>query len=189
MNIKVFAVIDTNVVVSSALSDKSFPHIIFDLIESKNIFPIFDNRILNEYYKVLNYDKFSLTETDIFDILYSIVSSGILLNDVRQAEEYFADKDDIPFYEVTASSEETSPYLVTGNTKHFPQKEYIVTPHVMLATMEYMDRFLKIDYNYQQVINDLLEQQLGTSKYTSGQELLDEIFDDEQKTIRKTYFN
>lgn len=41
----------------------------------------------------------------------------------------FPDKDDIVFYEITlsAKSKETS-FLITGNIKHYPKKEFVVTP-------------------------------------------------------------
>ena len=47
MKIKSFAVIDTNVVVSSVISKTGFPKIIIEYVEEGNIIPIYDKRILN----------------------------------------------------------------------------------------------------------------------------------------------
>lgn len=51
-----------------------------------------------------------------------------------KSEEYFPDKDDIVFYEVTMSVE--SAYLVTGNIKHFPKKSFVVTPSRMVEILQ-----------------------------------------------------
>ena len=40
--------------------------------------------------------------------------------------ESFIDPDDVVFYEVALSKNNT--YLVTGNTKHFPRSPIVVTP-------------------------------------------------------------
>ena len=53
MRIKIFAVVDTNVIVSSIISKTGFPKTILEYIDKKNIIPIYDKRMLDEYYKVL----------------------------------------------------------------------------------------------------------------------------------------
>ncbi len=43
------------------------------------------------------------------------------------------DPDDTVFYEVVMEKrKESDAYLVTGNTRHFPTKPFIVTPREML---------------------------------------------------------
>ena len=44
------------------------------------------------------------------------------------------DPNDIVFYEVKMSKEET--YLVTGNIKHFPKKPFVVTPREMVEIID-----------------------------------------------------
>jgi predicted nucleic acid-binding protein len=46
------------------------------------------------------------------------------------------DPKDIVFYEVALSVEDS--YLVTGNTKHFPKKPFVVTPSEMLQIINGM---------------------------------------------------
>lgn len=183
MKSKVFATIDTNVLISSTISQTGSPSKILDLVKNGNIIPVFDERMLREYNDVLHYDKFSLKEQTIYDTLYPIVSNGILINDIEQTKKYFKDNDDIPFYEVTMSSSELDSYLVTGNLKHFPKAEYIVDPHTMLEKMTYIDSFLTNDEKYDKAIDDLIQTQTSTLKYTSGKDLIDDIFDTENKTV------
>ena len=44
------------------------------------------------------------------------------------------------FYEVALSKEDA--YLVTGNTRHFPKKPFVVTPAEMIAIIEGADKNL-----------------------------------------------
>ena len=61
---------------------------------------------------------------------------GISLSSTSKTDENFIDKDDIVFYEVALSKEES--YLVTGNIKHFPKKPFVVTPAEMLQIINEM---------------------------------------------------
>ena len=47
--------------------------------------------------------------------------------------ERFPDPKDVVFYEVAMSKADA--YLVTGNTKHFPQKPIVVTPAEMVEIL------------------------------------------------------
>ena len=53
-----YAVIDTNVIVSSLLVNDSNPKKILDAIHIGIIIPLLNNQILSEYEEVLNRDKF-----------------------------------------------------------------------------------------------------------------------------------
>ena len=54
-----YAVIDTNVLVSSFLVDNSNPKKILDAVHSGTIVPLVNNEILREYEEVLSRDKFT----------------------------------------------------------------------------------------------------------------------------------
>ena len=41
---------------------------------------------------------------------------------------HFSDMDDLIFYEVAMEKREDDSYLVTGNQKHYPVRDFIVTP-------------------------------------------------------------
>lgn len=53
-----------------------------------------------------------------------------------------------------------------------------------------MERFIEKDFEYEQIINDLIKTNLENLKYTSGDELLSEIFEDvPKKKINRSYFD
>ena len=41
--------------------------------------------------------------------------------------------DDLVFYEVVMEKREDDAYLITGNLRHFPVRDYIVTPAEMMG--------------------------------------------------------
>ena len=43
------------------------------------------------------------------------------------------DMDDLVFYEVVIEKREDDAYLITGNIRHFPKRDFIVTPAEMMA--------------------------------------------------------
>ena len=61
---KVYAVIDTNVIVSALISKKaaSYPLSVMAHVYSGVIIPVFNNEIINEYKDVLSREKFHLVE-------------------------------------------------------------------------------------------------------------------------------
>lgn len=55
--------------------------------------------------------------------------------------EILTDMDDLIFYEVTMQKRNDGAYLVTGNQKHYPIRDFIVTPSEMVEILdkEYRD--------------------------------------------------
>lgn len=125
---KFYVVIDTNVLVSSALKPESNPGIIYNLVQQGIIVPIINDKIVSEYYEVLSRSKFHLTSEVINKIINNIVNKAILI-DEKHIDIDLPDEKDRVFYEVTMTSkEERDTMLVTGNMKHFPIEPFIVTP-------------------------------------------------------------
>ena len=48
--------------------------------------------------------------------------------------------DDLVFYEVAMEKRDDDAYLVTGNLKHYPIKDFIVTPAEMMEIIERGDQ-------------------------------------------------
>lgn len=48
-------------------------------------------------------------------------------------DEIFPDADDIVFYEVALSREDS--FLITGNLRHFPKKPFVVSPTQMVEIL------------------------------------------------------
>ena len=129
---KFYAVIDTNVIVSSMLKHDSVPGTILDLVTNKTIIPILNEEILTEYQDVLTRNKFGFNKIDIDTFIDGIRANSILLDRQKTIEDYI-DEDDIVFYEIVMSARNTmDAYLITGNIKHFPKKSFVVTPKEML---------------------------------------------------------
>ena len=128
----VHAVIDTNVIVSAMLKHNSIPGTILDLIQSKTIVPLLNEEIMDEYIDVLTRNKFGFDERDIEDSVNNIKENAIYL-EREESFENFVDEGDVVFYEIVMSARNTmDAYLITGNLKHYPVKNYVVTPKEMV---------------------------------------------------------
>lgn len=129
---KYYAVIDTNVLVSALLKWNSIPANIMELVFDGPIIPILNEYIMKEYQEVLARPKFHFTQKIVHDILISIQEKGIYVN-AESIDIELPDPKDKVFYEVTMEKRKIKDtYLVTGNTKHFPIKPFIVTPREMI---------------------------------------------------------
>lgn len=131
-----YAVIDTNVIVSSFLKKGSIPNQVVSLALDGPIIPLIHEDILKEYKDVLLRNKFDLPEQDINDFISNLVDRAHFL-DTTKTDEMFIDQKDIVFYEITLTAKkEKDAYLITGNKKHFPNEPFIVTPREMLDIIE-----------------------------------------------------
>ena len=129
----VYAVIDTNVLVSAILSihPDSATVIIRDKIIDGLIIPLYNADIIEEY--VLTRPKFHFPAELVDAVLDVILQKGFSLERTK-TEEVFIDPKDVVFYEIALSKEGS--YVVTGNTKHFPVSPIVVTPAEMLRILE-----------------------------------------------------
>ena len=133
---KYYAVIDTNVVVSSMLKKESVPWLIMNMVDENTIIPLLNQDILNEYIEVITRNKFSFSEDSINEIVNRIKEKAIFI-EKEQTLEDFIDKDDIVFFEIVMSVRSImDAYLITGNMKHYPIRSYVVTPAQMLEIIE-----------------------------------------------------
>ena len=134
---KIYAVIDTNVIVSALLSrhQDSATVKILDYLYDRTIVPVYNDEILEEYATVLRRTKFNFPESTICATLEAIKAGGVK-SDRISCEEQLPDPKDIVFYEVALSVEDS--YLVTGNTKHFSKKPFVVTPAELLQIIDQM---------------------------------------------------
>ncbi len=129
---KIYAVIDTNVIVSALISKQpgAAPLTVLANVFSGDITPVFNDAIIEECREVLSREKFHLKPQDIDTVLSVIASYGLNLERTPADDESFPDPKDIIFYEVKMSKDDA--YLVTGNKKHFPRKPFVVTPREMV---------------------------------------------------------
>ena len=136
----IYAVIDTNVVVSAILSRSKSDANTAKVLEytfSGKVKPVYNDEIIEEYIEVLNRPKFKFDKKLVELVVDHIRRVGIS-SERLQSDEDFPDIDDIVFYEVTLShlNRDEHTYLVTGNIKHFPAKSFVVTPKEFVEIVE-----------------------------------------------------
>lgn len=120
------AVIDTNVLVSSFISKNpnSLTVRIIKAIAEGMFTPVYSNDILFEYEEVLGRGHFKLDPEAISILIQRIKEIGEAVSPI-DSEEDFPDADDKVFF-CTALAGDAK--LVTGNMKHYPPAELVVTP-------------------------------------------------------------
>ena len=131
---KIYAVIDTNVIVSALYSHKTDATtiLVLDYLTQGILQPLVNNEILAEYKEVLFRKKFNFSPEIVTEWLQFFETYGISTERTASSEK-FIDEKDIIFYEVTLSVEDS--FLVTGNKKHFPQTPNVVSPAEMVAIL------------------------------------------------------
>ncbi len=131
----VYAVIDTNVLVSALMSGnpESNSLKIIRAITEEMIVPLYNDEILEEYSEVLSREKFHFLPEDIRDAINLLKEVGVESNRIEEHED-MPDPKDVVFYEVSLSKD--GAYLVTGNKKHFPIKTTVVSPAEMIAILK-----------------------------------------------------
>ena len=132
-----YAVIDTNVLLSALLSknEDSATVKVLDAVFEGKIIPMYHQDILIEYSEVLHREKFHLREDVIRTVLDAIKQYGVPVFP-QPTGAVLIDMDDLIFYEVAMEKREDDAYLVTGNQKHYPFRDFIVTPAEMIRIIE-----------------------------------------------------
>lgn len=132
-----YVVIDTNVLLSALLSKRedSATVKVLDAVFDGKIIPLYHQDILDEYNEVLHRKKFHLQGELIRKVLEAIRQYGVEVFP-QPTGTILIDMDDLIFYEVTIEKREDNAYLVTGNQKHYPLRNFIVTPAEMMMIIE-----------------------------------------------------
>lgn len=111
-------VLDTNVVVSAALTAHGACARIVDML-GVGVFDICaDDRILTEYDAVLRRPEFRIAPQNV-DALMGFINHTALFITPTPLSARLPDPDDLPFLEVAAAA---GALLATGNRRHFPKK-------------------------------------------------------------------
>jgi putative PIN family toxin of toxin-antitoxin system len=118
-------VLDTNIIVSAFINPRGAPGEIISLLLSKKITVCYDNKIFSEYVAVLKNSKFNFDNILVDEFLDFVKENGEYITAEPQKVK-FEDEDDKAFYDAYKSSD--AKYIITGNKKHFPKEENIITP-------------------------------------------------------------
>ena len=137
---KYYAVFDTNVLVSSLLTKNrdSATVKVVDAVSDGVIAPLYNREILEEYEQVLHRAKFPFSENSIRNVINIIIQFGFEITSVLSypEEKDMPDKGDIVFYRVVMEKRDDDAYLITGNSRHFPDRPFIVTPAEMVKIIK-----------------------------------------------------
>ena len=133
----VYAVIDTNVFISALITKNSEASTVkvLEAVLIGDIVPLYHEDIIAEYDEVLHRAKFKIDDVTIQLLLDAVVKYGVEVFP-QPTGEILVDMDDLVFYEVAMEKRDDDAYLVTGNQKHYPIKDFIVTPTEMIEILK-----------------------------------------------------
>ncbi len=131
------AVVDTNVIVSALLSKKDDAATVKVLraMLGGRFTPLYHADILDEYEEVLHRPKFHLSKDVIRTVISAIKRYGVEVFPQPTGEILIDMVDDLVFYEVAMEKRDDGAYLVTGNQKHYPVRDFVVTPSEMMGIL------------------------------------------------------
>lgn len=120
------AVIDTNVLVSAFWTrNRLSPTVrIVQAMVNGGFTPVYSPKMISEYREVLSRARFDFSADEVNALVNHIVASGELA-EPADVDEQFPDPKDKVFY-CTAFAGDA--HLVTGNMKHYPRADFVVTP-------------------------------------------------------------
>jgi len=118
-------VLDTNIIVSAALSSEGNPAKIIKLVAVNDSMQIYySHAILDEYKRVLSYERLNLSDEKQTRAVNLIEKNGMCVQP-ETSDIPLPDESDRIFYDTAKA---VNAYLVTGNLKHYPEESQIVTP-------------------------------------------------------------
>lgn len=131
---KIYAVIDTNVIISAFLSRRKEAATvkIIEAVLSRTIVPMYNSEIITEYYDVLHREKFHIPPNYADSIIQAITEIGLSVGR-KHSTINFPDIDDAVFYEIALARDDS--FLITGNLKHFPRNCRVVSPAEMIEIL------------------------------------------------------
>ena len=121
-------VLDTNVIVSASLSRNGNPAKIYRMFLAGLLTLIYCDEILAEYEDVLYRPHLRIPHHDADIVIAAICQHGENVLVVPSINP-MPDEDDRVFYD---AAKVANAYLITGNTKHYPNESFIFTPSAFL---------------------------------------------------------
>ena len=125
-------VLDTNIVISAAISPNGNLAKIVNMALDKTIQINLSTEILAEYEEVLSRTEFSFNPEKQGIFLSGLRGNGNML-EPTVSDMPMPDEDDRIFYDAAKAA---GAILITGNTKHYPAESFILTPSDFIALLE-----------------------------------------------------
>jgi putative PIN family toxin of toxin-antitoxin system len=126
---KTHVVLDTNILVSALLSPLGNPAKIYRMFIMEILKLAYSTEILDEYRDVLFRPRLRIPIKEAEKVLEAIQEYGERTEPPPSAHDMI-DEDDRIFYDTAKSA---GACLVTGNTKHYPNESFIMTPAEFLS--------------------------------------------------------
>ena len=121
-------VLDTNVIVSALMTSSGNPARILTLLFDEEIQIYYCSDILIEYEDVLARPSLKINFEKIVRLFEIIKKMGTLFVS-RTSDTILPDESDRVFYD---TARENNAILITGNIKHYPADDFIMTPRQFL---------------------------------------------------------
>ena len=131
------AVIDTNVIVSAALTPDGHPDLVVRLALASGFQLVASNQILLEYTEVLTRPAFRLPLNAVRELISALRARALVVAPDEIAKGICSDPDDT-FVLGTAVAGKAD-YIITGNVKHFPSSHKgvaVITPRAFLVRVQ-----------------------------------------------------
>ena len=132
-----YAVIDTNVLVSALLNINSNPGKVLLSVFNSETRPLLNAEIIAEYRDVLAREKFHFPAETVDIVMNRLAAVSMNINAAEGEFPEITDPKDRCFFAVTMTGRlSEDALLVTGNIRHFPAKPFVVTPAQFVAMLE-----------------------------------------------------
>ena len=115
-------VLDTNVLVSAHLKERSFPRLAFKAIFRKYVQAYVTRPILDEYERVLSYPKFKFSLEQVQAILTAVRRHFKVIKPAEIEENLVRDPSDKKFLECALRAR--ADFIITGDKKAFRFRSY-----------------------------------------------------------------
>ena len=137
---QIYLIVDTNVVVSSLLKEQTPPWRIINKDARFSIVFCANDDIMAEYKAVLHRAKFGFTK-GMIDSFFANFNRGLYPVSRKRLCFDLPDPKDACFYEAYLIMRQKSDFsfLVTGNLRHFPKDDHILSPRELLDLLESWD--------------------------------------------------
>jgi len=112
------------------MSDNGVPATIYRMVHKGELMPYFCDAIMDEYLDVLFRPELKLNLLKVNTMLQIFAKQGKQVAPSK-SDIFLQDEDDRVFYDV---ANDFNAILVTGNTKHFPNEPFIMTPRAFYDT-------------------------------------------------------
>lgn len=128
----VYAVLDTNAVVSGFLKSGSIPARVLALVPAGILMPVYSEAIVAEYAEVFARPRLVIDPGAAAAFLASLRDEGMSVTQLRDEIVRLPDPDDYPF--IAAARAAACP-VITGNLRHYPRSTGVeaISPAHFLA--------------------------------------------------------